>query len=40
MDKETIKTVIKESQERELPLVIPREIDIPLNSSKIVSILF
>ncbi len=38
MNKEIIKTVIREFQERELPEIFPREIEIPLNSSKITAI--
>jgi len=36
--KETIKTTIREFQERRLPEIFPREVEIPLNSSKIVTI--
>lgn len=38
MDKEMIKTVIKEYQETELPAVLPRDFNIPLHSAKIVAV--
>ena len=38
MNKEILKEVIKEFQEGELPEVVEREIDVPLSSSKIISI--
>lgn len=39
MNKEIIKEVIKEFQEGELPEILPREIDIPLSSQKIIAII-
>lgn len=38
MNKEVVKGVIREFQEGELPEVVPREVDIPLSSQKIVAI--
>ncbi|MBC7195445.1 MAG: AAA family ATPase [Caldisericia bacterium] len=38
MNKELIKTVIVEYQEREIPWLIERDIDIPLESNKIIAI--
>lgn len=39
MNKEIVKEVIKEFQEAELPEILPREIDIPLSSLKIIAII-
>jgi len=38
MNKEMIKRVIKESQEFRFPKIVPRELEIPLSSQKIISI--
>lgn len=38
MDKTAVKELIKEFQERELPEILPREIDVPLSSQKIVAL--
>lgn len=38
MNKETIKQVIKESQKAAFPKIVPREIEIPLSSQKIITI--
>lgn len=38
MDKEIIKQVIVESQESKLPEIVPRDIEIPLSSQKIITI--
>lgn len=38
MDKETIKQVIKESQEFKFPKIFPRETEIPLSSKKIIAV--
>jgi predicted AAA+ superfamily ATPase len=38
MEKGTIKEVIKEFQDGELPEILPREIDVPLSSQKIIAI--
>ena len=39
MDKKIIKEALKEFQEGELPEAVPREIDIPLSSQKIIAII-
>ena len=36
--KQIIKQIIKESQEFKIPVIYPREIEIPLNSKKIVAV--
>ncbi len=38
MDKEVIKTIIIENQERKIPWLIERDIEIPLRSQKIIAI--
>jgi len=38
MNKEVIKQVIKESQEFRFPKIVPREVEIPLSSEKIIAI--
>ena len=38
MNKEIIKQVIKESQEIKFPKVVPREVEIPLSSQKIIAV--
>lgn len=38
MDKQILKSVILEWQDKELPYIVPRKIDVPLNSNKAITI--